>query len=290
MLRRRFPGRDEREPPTGDTLPMTRPRRPAGAPLDAWPAGRRPPERLRAAALHFGVSAAVAATVLALVLLGWYPLPLPTLLGVEAILLIMLGVDVVLGPLFTLLVFDRRKRGLKWDLATIAALQLVALGYGVHTVYQGRPAFVVFVKDRFEVVSPADLQPEARSAARGHPPASIDPLSPRWVAARLPESAAERSEILLQAITHGRDAQHHPRLYVDYRAESLAALARALPIERLRELNPMRTAEIDAAVAATGREARALRYLPIRGPARDGAVLIDAADGRVLKVVAIAPW
>jgi hypothetical protein len=290
MLRRRSPDRDEREPATGDTLPMPRAPRPAGAAPDAGADAGRLRERLRAAGLHLGVSSAVAAAVLALVLLAWYPTPLPALLGVEAILLLMLGVDVVLGPLFTLLVFDRRKRNLRWDLATIAALQLAALAYGLHTVHQGRPAFLVFVKDRFEVVSPADLKPEARAAARGNAFASTDPLAPRWVAARLPESAVERSEILLQSITEGRDAQHHPRLYVDYPAESAAALERALPIERLRQLNPQRSAEIDAALAATGRPAGALRYLPVRGPARDGAVLIDAADGRVLKVVAIAPW
>ena len=147
--------------------------------------GLRLRERLRAAGVHLALSAAAGAAVVALVFLAWYPVPMPALLGVEAILLIMLGVDVVLGPLFTLLVFDRRKPRLKWDLATIAAVQLAALAYGVFTVHQGRPAFVVFVKDRFEVVSPADLQPEARSAARRNPHAGIDPMRPRWVAADL---------------------------------------------------------------------------------------------------------
>jgi hypothetical protein len=274
---------------------MIHPVRPAGAPpaaaaRDAEAGGLRMRERLRAAAVHLGLSAAVAAAVLALVFLAWYPMPLPQLLGVEAILLIMLGVDVVLGPLFTLLVFDRRKRSLKWDLATIAAVQLAALAYGVHTVHQGRPAFVVFVKDRFEVVSPADLQPEARSAARSNPLGAIDPLGPRWVAARLPDSAEERAKILFEAVAAGRDVQHHPRLYVEYASESAAALDRALPISRLRSLNPQRTAEIDAAVAATGRDAAALRYLPLRGPARDGAVLVDASSGRVERVVAVSPW
>ena len=252
--------------------------------------GLRLRERLRAAGVHLALSAAAGAAVVALVFLAWYPVPMPALLGVEAILLIMLGVDVVLGPLFTLLVFDRRKPRLKWDLATIAAVQLAALAYGVFTVHQGRPAFVVFVKDRFEVVSPADLQPEARSAARRNPHAGIDPMRPRWVAARLPESAEERSRILFEAVAAGRDVPHHPRLYVDYASESAAVLEKALPIARLRSLNPLRVAEIDAAVAATGRDEASLRYLPVRGPARDGAAVVDASSGRVERVVAVAPW
>jgi hypothetical protein len=262
----------------------------SAASRDAESGGLRMRERLRAAGVHLGLSVAVAVAVLALVFLAWYPVPMSALLGVEAILLIMLGVDVVLGPLFTLLVFDRRKRSLAWDLATIAAIQLAALAYGLHTVHQGRPAFIVFVKDRFEVVSPAELQPEARSAARSNPLAAIDPLGPRWVAARLPESVDERSRILFDALSHGRDVQHHPRLYVDYAAESVAALERALPIERLKALNPHRTATIDSAIAATGRDVGTLRYLPIRGPARDGAVLVETSSGRVAGVVEVAPW
>ncbi|MFN9772539.1 MAG: TfpX/TfpZ family type IV pilin accessory protein [Burkholderiales bacterium] len=261
-----------------------------GAPPRATPARSTLMERVRAAAIHLLLSVAVGAGVLALVLFVWYPDPLMRLLGVDAILLIMLGVDVVLGPLFTLIVFDRRKRSLKWDLAVIAALQVAALLYGLHTVYQGRPAFVAYVKDRFEVVSPAELLPEARAAARSNSAARIDPLAPRFVSARLPESAEERQKILVEALTQGRDVQHHPRLYVEYDTDAASALERALPLGRLRALNPGAGAAIDAAVAATGLPEASLRYLPVRGPARDGAALLDAASGRVVKLVALVPW
>jgi len=283
--------RDRPLPGGGDTLPMIAPIEPLPLPRPAQaPARTGLAERFRAAAIHLAASGVVAVAVVALVLLAWYPQPMPQLLGVDAILLIMLGVDVVLGPLFTLIVFDRRKRRLAWDLATIAVLQVLALGYGTYTIYQGRPAFVVLVKDRFEVISPAELRPDDRAAARSNPFAKIDPLRPRWVAARLPDSAKERSDILFESLTQGRDLQHHPRLYTDYAEASRAALERALPIDRLRALNPRRSAEVDAAVAETGRPESELRYLPLRGPARDGAVLVGRDDGRVLHVTPLAPW
>ncbi len=185
--------------PAPDTLPIIQAARDRGIPPATPEASRGPDgaarrwrERIRAAMLHLAISVALAGGVLSLVLLVWYPMPMHVLLGVGAILAIMLGVDVVLGPLFTLLVYDRRKRRLKWDLATIAALQLAALLYGVHTVYQGRPAFVVLVKDRFEVVSTPDILPEARAAARGNPVAQASATGPRWVTARIPESAEDR--------------------------------------------------------------------------------------------------
>jgi hypothetical protein len=288
MLRRVAIDRNDGSPPDEQTRPMT-----AGLPLPRPPAvaarsGFR--ERLRAAALHLLACIAVVAMLSVLVFGAWYPSPMPQLLGVGAILWIVVGVDVVVGPLFTLIVFDRRKPRLKWDLATICALQLAALAYGVHTVYEGRPGFVVFAKDRFEIVAPADLKPEDRAAAASNPQARLDLLRPRWVAARQPESASEQSTIMMDALSTGRDIQHLPRLYVDYAAERAAALERALPISRLRTLNPGRGAQIDALVAASGRADDALRYLPLRGPAGDGAVLIDAKDAAVVTVAALVPW
>jgi hypothetical protein len=277
-------------PDGDDTLPMTseflRPPRPlaANVPARSWR------ERIRAALVHLLLSGMAALLVTGVVLLAWYPDPLHRMLGVGAILWIVLGVDVVLGPLFTLIVFDRRKKRLKWDLAAIAALQLAALAYGLFTIHQGRPAFVVLVKDRFEVISPADLRIEERTAARGNPFARIDPTGPRWVAARMPETVELRNAIMFESVENGRDVQHHPRLYVDYTSQTAEALERALPISRLRSLNPLAGAEIDALVARTGQAESALRYLPLRGPASDGTVVVAHPDGRILEVSSLQPW
>ncbi|MEI6547065.1 MAG: TfpX/TfpZ family type IV pilin accessory protein [Burkholderiales bacterium] len=247
-------------------------------------------QRLRAAGIHLSLSALLAAAVLALVLLTWYPQPLPQLLGVGSILLIMLGVDVVLGPLFTLIVFDRRKKRLAWDLATIAALQLAALAYGLYTLHQGRPAYVVLVKDRFEIVSPADITPPDLVAAKDNPFAQSRIGGPRWVAVRMPDSASERQTIMMEALESGRDMQHHPRFYADYESQVGEAMTRSLQLSKLRSLNPSSSNDIDAAVAASGLSESALRYFPMRGPAADGAVLVSQADGRVLKVLPLKPW
>lgn len=247
-------------------------------------------ERLVAGGMHLALSATAGAVVLALVLLAWYPSPMPTLHGVDSILLMMLGVDVVLGPLFTLIVFDRRKKNLSLDLAAIAAVQVLALSYGLHTIQQGRPAFVVLVKDRFEVVAPSEIWTSAKQAAAGNPLAVPNLLGPRWVAARLPDSAAERNAILFESLEKGRDVQHHPKLYVEYASQAQAAVDRALPVSKLRELNPEQLTEIDAAVSRSGLAEADLRYLPLRGPARDGAVLVARSDARVLEVLSLRPW
>ena len=50
-----------------------------------------------------------------------------------------IGVAVVIGSLITLVIFDLKKKALKFDLSVIAALQLAALAYGCHVRFESRP-------------------------------------------------------------------------------------------------------------------------------------------------------
>lgn len=115
--------------------------------------------RYKAAGIHLAISAAVAVVVLALLLLVWYPQPYFRLAGGAGLMLILIGVDVVMGPLLTLIVFDPAKKSLKLDLAVIAALQVAALAYGITVIAQARPVFVVFAGDRFTVVAANQIDP-----------------------------------------------------------------------------------------------------------------------------------
>ena len=108
--------------------------------------------RFRAAGCHLGISLAIATLVLLVVYRYWYAGPLAAVAGVGTILVLLLAVDVSLGPIMTFMVFDRRKKSLPMDLALIGLVQVLALGYGLHTVEAGRPHYLVFVKDRFEAV------------------------------------------------------------------------------------------------------------------------------------------
>ena len=62
--------------------------------------------RLKAFSTHLAISAANAASVIGLMLLLWYRPPFFSALGGQHLLLVLLGVDVVLGPVFTLMIFN----------------------------------------------------------------------------------------------------------------------------------------------------------------------------------------
>ena len=124
--------------------------------------------------------------VLAALLLVWYPQPYFRLAGGAGLMMILIGVDVVIGPLLTLVVFNPAKKSLRLDLAVIVALQVAALIYGITVIAQARPVFVVFAGERFTVVPANAIDPESLASAK--PPFATLPINgPRTVGARLPD-------------------------------------------------------------------------------------------------------
>lgn len=148
-------------------------------------AGAALQSRLSAAAVHLGISLALAGAVALLVFELWYPWPYREIAGGRELFLLVVSADVVLGPLLTLAVFDVRKprSELRRDLIVIALLQLAGLGYGLWTVQLARPAHLVFEIDRFRVVHRIDIpsELEERSPAGIHvaPWTGPTPLSTR---------------------------------------------------------------------------------------------------------------
>ncbi|MEO7744152.1 MAG: TfpX/TfpZ family type IV pilin accessory protein [Usitatibacter sp.] len=244
--------------------------------------------RLRASGIHFGLSATVAALVFAVIALVWYPGGFLSGAGGLELFLLVASVDVTLGPLLTFIVFVPGKKGLAFDLAVIGTLQVAALVYGVHVLFEARPAYVVFVKDRFEVVRANEI--EDADLAKGNPGFDAIPITgPRIAAARLPTDPAEATRIMLSGIA-GKDIQTFPQHYVPYDEMRGTALAQAKPLRDLRALNPSGGTQIDAVLKDLSIRDEGARFLPVRAGKRDLVALLDAREGRVLKFVALRPW
>jgi hypothetical protein len=246
--------------------------------------------RLWAAMIHLGLSGIAGLAVIGCILWLWYPGALAPVHGVLGLLVVLIVVDIGLGPLCTFLVFDRRKKSLPMDLAIVATLQLAALAYGVQVIHQGRPQYVVLVKDRFELVSPGELNAAARQQAQSNPVVRVTGITPQWLAVRSPESPELREQIMLESLQRGRDLHHYPALYVPLQSEAVQAAQRGMTLDRLRVLNPDDRDRIEAALKDSGEPESNLRVLPLRGPARDAAVLLTLSEGRVAGVVAVQPW
>jgi hypothetical protein len=242
--------------------------------------------RWRASGIHVLLSAAIAAAVVALMLSVWYPGPLFKAAGGSHLIFILVGVDVTLGPLITLIIFKSGKPGLKFDLAVIALLQLSALAYGMHTVYLARPVYLVFTKDRFELVSARDLDAEDLAKTKRSEFDHLPLGRPRYIAAVAPEDRDARQKLLMASL-QGKDLQMHPQYYVPYEQQIPNALARAQPLAPLLKRDPER---VQRGLQSAGRSQEAVKFLPLRGKDADGAVLLDAKTGAPLEIVLVDPW
>lgn len=244
--------------------------------------------RYRAAAIHFAVSLAVVGGAFVLVYFLWYPGPLFGRAGGRDLFLVLALVDVTLGPIVTLIIFKPGKRGLKFDLATIAVLQLAALAYGTHVVYEARPVWIVFLKDRFDLIRANQLAES--ELAKAKPP--FDELSltgPRFAAARIPTDPDEQFRIMITALA-GIDVSSYPQHYRDYESGRGEVLAKARPVAELRRLNPGKEARVDALLAQTGRDPGEAAFLPLRAGKSDLSVIVDARTGEVLRIADLKPW
>ena len=241
-------------------------------------------DRIRAFAFHFSLSLLVALVSLVLVFWVWYPAPLSIAMGVTHIFVLMLLVDVTLGPLLTFCIFKKGKRTLKFDLAVIAVLQVGALLYGLHTVAEGRPAWLVFTIDRFDVVRPIDL--DARFPEKVAPEYSSPSVTgPRWVAAARPDNIQADSDIIFESVFGGADLQHRPYLYRPLNTMIREVSARAQSLEQLEDFNS--SAQVSD-VLKQWPEADA--WLPLMASAKPMVVLIKKQTAEVVAIVDLAPW
>ena len=240
--------------------------------------------RWQASGLHLLISATIAAAVVTLMLAVWYPPPLFEAAGGNGLLVILVAVDVVLGPLLTLIVFKAGKRGMKLDLAIIGLVQIAALVYGAYVVALARPAFIVFVKDRFELATAVELQPEELAAAKLPQFRALPWAGPVLVAADMPTDPAEREKIVTLALS-GLDLQHFPRYYVPYAERRKEVLAKAETVARMRKTEPAAAKVIDEYLAGAAIQESAVRVLLLRTRFAWIAVLVDPVSAEPLKML-----
>ena len=240
--------------------------------------------RWHAAGAHLLICAGIAAAVLALMLFVWYPPPLFEAMGGSGLALILIGVDVVMGPALTLVVFRSGKRGLKFDLAVIAVFQLAALAYGCHIISLARPAFVVFVKDQFQVASVVDVPPQRFEEAKYPQFRRAAWTGPVFVFGAWPTDASDQQR-LLDAGLAGDDLQNFPKYYAPYEKGRAEILAKAQPISRLRVSEPETAKVIDAWLARSGVDEESLRYVRMRTRNAWLAVLVDRSSAEPVKVL-----
>lgn len=242
--------------------------------------------RARASLIHLGICALVAAGAALVVFVGWYPNPFDRMMGAGRLFVVLVSVDVALGPLITLAIFDRRKawRELRRDLVMVALLQLTALGYGLHTMYVARPVAIVLEGTRLRLVRAIDIDRSALAMApaewRSLPWWGVNSLATR------PPAANEKLNVVEMAL-QGIDIGMRPEFWLPQSATEPAYGAVAKPWAVLHARFPNRVAELRSHAARAGLDESTLGFIPVLAQQGEWVALIDRRHG---KVVGFAPF
>lgn len=218
--------------------------------------------RFKAATIHLGISVLVGLLVLLLMLGLWYPDGYFALLGGATLLYLILGVDVTLGPLLTLVVFNPTKKTLKFDLAVIGMLQFTALLYGANVLFQSRPVFNVLEEDVFKVTVASELEDESMASAKNPLWKKKSLVGPVLVAAVAPTNPEEQEKMVLAAAA-GMDWNVFPEYYVSYDSQRKVALSHAKPLSNLNKISPEAKLKVMAFLVKHDRVEEDFVYLPI---------------------------
>ena len=119
-----------------------------------------PASRWGAAAVHVGFSAILLLVIISLVYFIWYPGALTFAGGAEDGLKIVIAVDMILGPLLTLVIYNiaKPRKELIRDLSIIALFQISCLVAGMSFVYEQRPLVVVYNTHHFQIYDAQKLK------------------------------------------------------------------------------------------------------------------------------------
>lgn len=171
-------------------------------------------EKIRAFGIHFLASVILAIAAAFLIFWLWYPNDLASYVGGAELYGLVLLVELGLGPIMSLVIYNSAKARaeLLRDYAIVIVLQLAALSYGLYVVAESRPTYLIFVKDRFEVVTAIELSHDDYQSATDLEFRKATWFGPKRICVEYPTSAEERNRLLFSAI-EGKDIQLYPEYY-----------------------------------------------------------------------------
>jgi hypothetical protein len=247
-------------------------------------------EKFAAFGVHFLITLVLSALAAALVFLVWFPDPFQKMLGGTTLFTIMVLCDLGLGPLSSFIVYNSRKsrRALLFDYTVIGVIQLAAFIYGVYSVANNRPAYIVFVGDRFEVIAAGAI--DDADLAQGGDRYSMRPKrGPQLVAIREAKDIEEHNKMLFSGL-QGKDYSVLPVYYAPYEQGLPELKRRAKPVSELERRHEEAKPLVANAVAELQVPAERLLWMPVMHKSGFWTVLLDSDTGQPVSWLPVDPY
>ncbi|EPH31368.1 TfpX/TfpZ family type IV pilin accessory protein [Acinetobacter gyllenbergii] len=239
-------------------------------------------DKFKAFAVHLSLSALVGLVCAFIIYKVWFIAPLEIATKITPIFLMMVGIDIVVGPLLTFLVYKKGKKTLKFDLSVIVIIQCIALIYGVFNIYQSRPLWIAFDQDSFYLVraNEVDLESEKKAAVAYQ---SRIVSKPQFVSVKRPDIETQKGKELRFYDFMGMNlAVKKPELYDSMNNARQALSAQAFALQDLETYNANTSLILSKYPQADA-------FLPLKTNVIDMTVLINKEKGEVVKIVDLRP-
>ena len=233
---------------------------------------------------HLFVSVTVALIVLGIIFFIWYPSPLAKAVGVTHIFLMMLAIDVIIGPLLGLLVYKEGKKSLKIDLCIIILIQISALSYGVYSIAQGRPAWLAYYVDRFQLIRNNEIIDKniAKALSQYQNPSWF---KPQYAGVEFAQDKQIRNDDMFAEVLGGISVAQKPERYVPLDKVKNQIQKRAQSLETLNKFNDKISVQ-----KTLSQYPQATAFIPLKANSIDMTVLVNKEKGEVVKIVDLRPW
>ena len=236
--------------------------------------------------IHLLVSALIVGNVVAVVFWVWYPAPAFEIFGAFSIIRLLIIVDLVLGPLLTLVVYKHGKPGLKFDLTIIALVQIVALVYGSYILFSERPRFIVFAVDRLEFVAPYQID-ESQIRYDELRNKQIATLIP--VYARVPQDPEVFQRYLDSVMYEGQpDLERRAEFWEPWSTGTDTIRSKIRSLQDLQPASDVEFENLQQAIATY--DNNDVGVLPVGGIERDIGILIERRTLDIIGVLEVNAW
>ena len=247
--------------------------------------------RLKAFGLHLSASASVLTLILGSLYLGWYRWPGWRLADVTQVVTILVGVDLVLGPLMTFIIANSKKsrRELTRDIGIIVTVQLCAMIYGSTVLWNGRPQYYAFSETILQLVQAYDINSdEAALGLRQNPtlaPHCVNLPSLNIAGTGLPDDPEESKKIVEAVVTSGGDdVVSMPRYFKPWNQGLPTLRSQLKKVDDVAYFSRAEKKKLKDKMQAAGLPSDQLNTMPLTGRGHPLLAVFDLTD---LKITAL---
>ena len=242
--------------------------------------------KLKASIIHLLLSIVLVSLITASIIYFWYPTEYLGITNFKGIALLIISIDLVLGPLLTFVVFNPEKKSLRFDLAVVVAIQLSALAYGVNALYQTHPLFITYNHGSFNLIHANEVTPENAK----YDEFKVSKLaSPQMAFAKMPDDPEKRTEIMMGVDLKGEpDIDKRTEYYEPYEKHLDTILEASLDAAKIFSEKNINTSS--KAFLKKYKNIDDFVFLPLKGSSDNAIIVLDKKTAKPITTINTNPW